>query len=627
VTPTTFRRQSFNDSGFFSRTRSPASRITDPQTPSRLSRTNSDRTQNDFLTSAPLTQNNPAAAAVNPSASASLPQPAFGSTLETSSYSSRTNLGTAHNGFLASTAALAHGSIETDRVNPLASASRPSPPHDAESPNNSSLPQSSRYYLPHNALTPQAISQGLLDQVKRNLLPTEVDRRTIYGFRESADSEFMKIGVTNNFDRRMQELGAQCGYKVGHPVFRFEVSHAGRVERLLQRYFAAERRVEDVTRLATQPDCRHARHIEWFQIGDERVKVVAERWRLWMEMKPYHTWDHPMYKTLSGSWRLKLAEIETESTDEDHWAKWLDSHIPIIIPEPIVEVEAFEQAADSDAVSELVNFPVQLPAAIAIPAIIPDPMVEAQSPQSATDPSVATEAVSLQAQLPIAIAVPPETETSSSTTFVFGTRRPFSFRYSAEPRTHIPTSVSVGTQSSRSLVHHQTDISPFTSSSDLGLTLPPLVHLSFRVAQFLLILCIFGNISYAQFASISILALITFSFSSSQNIGFFPTNPLKVMDRNHDFVDVAGQSAAEPTESAKDPGAEAENSGAARNKQEEILYPDLTRAAAEAMIPTQETESRQLGAQEMREINVMLRDLVAEMAGQGRRRPVSWSGP
>lgn len=336
-----------------------------------------------------------------------------------------------------------------------------------------------------------------------------------------------------------------------------------------------------------------------------------------MEMKPYHNWDHPMYKTLSSSWRVKLAEIDTESMDQDHWANWLDDPIPIIIPEPSVEVEAFEQAADSDAVSELVNL-VQLPTVIATPAIIPDQTVEVQSPKPATDPNVATEAVSLRAQLPIAIAVPPETETSSSTTLVFGTRR---------PRTHIPISVSVATQTTCSLVHDQTDISPSISSSDLGLTLPPLVHLSFRVAQFLLILCIFGNISYAQFTSISILALVTFSFSSSANVALFPTNPLKALDLNHDFIDAAGKSVADHSESAKDIGAEAENSGAARNKQQEILYPDLTRAAAEAMIPTQDTDTSQLDAQEMREINVMLRDLVAEMAGQGRRRPVSWSGP
>lgn len=175
-------------------------------------------------------------------------------------------------------------------------------------------------FLPHYK---ERTHERIPTVLKPKLSPAHIQRRTIYGFRNSPSAPHIKIGVTRDFTKRMVQL-PKCGMFPNHLVFRFETNHAGLVEKLIHVHLARERRNEIFT---TIPSCGHGKHTEWFEVSDDRAKIVAEGWRKWMELEPYFQ-DQGKYWVLKESWRSKLPIIDQDSGEQDFWLSWLDSNVP-----------------------------------------------------------------------------------------------------------------------------------------------------------------------------------------------------------------------------------------------------------------------------------------------------------
>ncbi|KFY53669.1 hypothetical protein V496_07420 [Pseudogymnoascus sp. VKM F-4515 (FW-2607)] len=240
----------------------------------------------------------------------------------------------------------------------------PTPSQD-ESPNHT------RHYRPYKVLDSYEISKLLRTTLTRPLTCTEVSYRTIYGFREAAGSPYLKIGSTNDFARRRGELFRECGIKCEEIAFQLEARHGAKVERLVQRHLAAERRAEDVSALEGEKRCSHLTHIEWFEVENERAMEVVKGWARFMELEPIGEDVYGEAWGLKLEWRRRLGDVGEDvqgfSEEGDKWLRWLERYAPEESPEADVEIEetsipetepeeAAEEAMEIDEVLDGADF-------------------------------------------------------------------------------------------------------------------------------------------------------------------------------------------------------------------------------------------------------------------------------
>ncbi|KFY38037.1 hypothetical protein V495_06794 [Pseudogymnoascus sp. VKM F-4514 (FW-929)] len=190
------------------------------------------------------------------------------------------------------------------------------------------IPSYNRHYRPYKALSPQQISQALRTKLTQPLTSTEVSRRTVYGFRETAASPYLKIGYTKNFEDRRGALFRECGIRCEDIAFRLETRHAGKVERLVQRHLAAERRTEDASAFEGEKRCSHQTHIEWFEVCNKRAAEVVEGWVRFMELEPFGEDVYGEAWGLKHEWRRRLADVEGGAEEGDRWLRWLERYAP-----------------------------------------------------------------------------------------------------------------------------------------------------------------------------------------------------------------------------------------------------------------------------------------------------------
>lgn len=253
------------------------------------------------------------------------------------------------------------------------------------------IPSYNRHYRPYKALSPQQISQALRTKLTQPLTSTEVSRCTVYGFRETAASPYIKIGYTKNFEERRGALFRECGIRCEDIAFRLETRHAGKVERLVQRHLAAERRTEDASAFEGEKRCSHQTHIEWFEVCNKRAAEVVEGWVRFMELEPFGEDVYGEAWGLKHEWRRRLADVEGGAEEGDRWLRWLERYAPdpaigadIEMEEtPILETEP-EGVADEDMEIEGASDSVDIDSPTTDDSIPPQPHLPARPDQTYT---------------------------------------------------------------------------------------------------------------------------------------------------------------------------------------------------------------------------------------------------
>ena len=183
-------------------------------------------------------------------------------------------------------------------------------------------------------LTPAAASAKLKSIIRHELREKSINSGTIYGFRRSSSCPLVKIGVTEDFDRRMTEH-LRADMANNHMVFRLKSIHAGRVERLIHAHLREQRKQEPVGKNASGLENRC--HNEFFQVSDDMAKSVAYGWHAWMACEPYMkviSPRNPVWK-LKSEWNDKLSLFQNTHDWQRGWLEWLNSAVPAFIDDPI----------------------------------------------------------------------------------------------------------------------------------------------------------------------------------------------------------------------------------------------------------------------------------------------------
>ncbi|KFZ03533.1 hypothetical protein V502_10862 [Pseudogymnoascus sp. VKM F-4520 (FW-2644)] len=247
---------------------------------------------------------------------------------------------------------------QDDDPTPLPSPTSTLAPQPAATNNPPAIPAHIRSYGPYTTHSPQEISRALQTKLEQALSPAEISSRIIYGFREVIGSPYIKIGITNDFGRRRGELFRGCGYRCEDLVFQLETRHAMKVEHLVQKHLAAERRREDVSRFVGQGGCNiHMTHVEWFEVGDERVAEVVEGWVRFMKLKPFGEVGDGEAWELKREWKGKLGEVEADHEEGDRWLQWLERYAPATTSDTnlVVSVDVTEEEEVEEVVEEVVG--------------------------------------------------------------------------------------------------------------------------------------------------------------------------------------------------------------------------------------------------------------------------------
>jgi hypothetical protein len=149
------------------------------------------------------------------------------------------------------------------------------------------LPKSTRYLDVPSALR-KAISKPLGSK--------GLERGHIYVFWETGKFGKVKIGRTDNLERRLKEWNGKCGrpheYHPASGRDLVEIRHVDRVERLMHlelKDYRMERYCEK---------CK-VTHNEWFQVEEALVVQVFLKWKSWIEQEPY------ALDSDTGKWELR----------------------------------------------------------------------------------------------------------------------------------------------------------------------------------------------------------------------------------------------------------------------------------------------------------------------------------
>ncbi len=121
-----------------------------------------------------------------------------------------------------------------------------------------------------------------------------------YKFAEEAGSErpHLKIGYTDDLDRRQKEWKRKCGYEIKRVSYT-PANLYPRVERLVHAQLWARRKREEQCL-----GCGGG-HKEFFEMRLHEVNAVIGLWAEWMEHNPYDE-----YGLLKTEWQEKLQEVD-----------------------------------------------------------------------------------------------------------------------------------------------------------------------------------------------------------------------------------------------------------------------------------------------------------------------------
>lgn len=136
----------------------------------------------------------------------------------------------------------------------------------------------------------------------------------IYGYKLPQDHktinlkacQVVKIGYTNDYERRMKEWQDQCHYEP-QLVFAYKVAHHVKMEKIIHILLSNYRRKYKC------PGCS-VQHREFFEVRESTAEAVVRMWAVWARLRPFDDTGR-----LSAYWSNKIKEIDVE--DPDCWEK------------------------------------------------------------------------------------------------------------------------------------------------------------------------------------------------------------------------------------------------------------------------------------------------------------------
>ncbi|KAF7552632.1 hypothetical protein G7046_g7348 [Stylonectria norvegica] len=165
--------------------------------------------------------------------------------------------------------------------------------------------------------TPTARNQAIKTLLLRPLLKTEKQTGgVVYGFIDSRNyrdtSLYLKIGLTNNLERRKNEWARQCGYNP-KVLMDFPADLYVKVEKLAHAHLHNQRMRE--------VDCSCGfKHQEWFDVTPDAASGAVALWANWTRQEPYDEDG-----VLREEWRVRLEMMDL--SDVDCWKVFVNGEV------------------------------------------------------------------------------------------------------------------------------------------------------------------------------------------------------------------------------------------------------------------------------------------------------------
>jgi predicted GIY-YIG superfamily endonuclease len=148
-----------------------------------------------------------------------------------------------------------------------------------------------------------AISKALKDMIAKPLSKVDMKDGFIYIFWDQGSFGMVKIGRTNNLERRLKEWNKCKSTHSYHKSSRdgelLKVPHVQRIERLMQIELINTRKTR-----ACDTCAKTKFHKEWFEITEAKAVEVFQKWRNWILQEPYVENDE-------GKWVIRPEMLET----------------------------------------------------------------------------------------------------------------------------------------------------------------------------------------------------------------------------------------------------------------------------------------------------------------------------
>lgn len=152
-----------------------------------------------------------------------------------------------------------------------------------------------------------SVSAALLSKISEPLKKTDLKTGFIYIFWDKETFGMVKIGRTDNLQRRLKEWNRKC--KVNHTYHAataagqlVQIPHVSRVEYLMHielKDLRKERRCNGCGKM----------HKEWFQTSDLHAVKVFQKWQQWIEQEPYQVDVHGKTGFIKPEMQKTLAEV------------------------------------------------------------------------------------------------------------------------------------------------------------------------------------------------------------------------------------------------------------------------------------------------------------------------------
>lgn len=159
-------------------------------------------------------------------------------------------------------------------------------------------PHFSSKFTPYRAKSRsnQEIAEALRSKVEEPLTNSDMKDGFLYMFWDQQNFGMIKIGHTIDLEKRLNQWNSQC--KVTHYYHQssrdgepLKIPHVHRIEKLMHI------ELDNYRKKRTCDGCGK-NHIEWFDIDEAKAKDVFQKWRDWINQKPYAL-DH------KGNWTVR----------------------------------------------------------------------------------------------------------------------------------------------------------------------------------------------------------------------------------------------------------------------------------------------------------------------------------
>jgi hypothetical protein len=147
------------------------------------------------------------------------------------------------------------------------------------------------------------IPTALLEEIIKPLKPSALKDGFIYVFWDKENFGKVKIGRTNDLERRLKEWDRGCKRThMYHPASQrgelSKIPHVNRIERLIH---------IELKEFRKQRHCQscNKNHQEWFDVGEDLVTKVFRKWHDWIMQKPYAP------DAITREWVLRPEVMET----------------------------------------------------------------------------------------------------------------------------------------------------------------------------------------------------------------------------------------------------------------------------------------------------------------------------